>query len=334
MPRALCIAGMPRSGTSATARVLNLLGLDLGAPGALQEAHPKHNPTGYWEYRAIVALQQGMMNDLGHESFGSEPLPADWLTRSEVGRCAERLEMVIARDFAGRETWGWKDPRTCILIPMWQRILARLQTDLHFLIVVRDPRHVAASLQVLGEKPDSSKYQLAWHYYMLSALVHSRGYPRGFVSYQALLEDWRRAVGEALEAARVRLPGWESTDASSRIGDFLEPSLERSARIAGSAWAAPFVEESFELVSRFANGTASSRDDSRATQLLEEYEQYGRALVPAALAEARATIWERESEIAALRAHLDSMERSLSWRITGPARRAGGLMKRVFRSGS
>ena len=61
----VCILGMGRSGTSLTARVLNLLGVDLGPESGFVE-RSEQNVTGYWERRA-KRDGAGRLDDLGPE---------------------------------------------------------------------------------------------------------------------------------------------------------------------------------------------------------------------------------------------------------------------------
>ena len=54
-PKLVSVLGMPRSGTSAAARMLNLLGASLG--NDLAEPND-FNPTGVWEHRGIRAINE------------------------------------------------------------------------------------------------------------------------------------------------------------------------------------------------------------------------------------------------------------------------------------
>ena len=53
--RAVCVTGMHRSGTSFTAKAIQLLGASLGGPEGLMAPGPD-NPSGYWENRDIKEL--------------------------------------------------------------------------------------------------------------------------------------------------------------------------------------------------------------------------------------------------------------------------------------
>ena len=51
--KTLAVLGMHRSGTSALARCVNLIGVDWGPEGGLTEAIAHENPKGFWEHKKI-----------------------------------------------------------------------------------------------------------------------------------------------------------------------------------------------------------------------------------------------------------------------------------------
>ena len=81
--RAVLLLGMHRSGTSAIARGLGALGVYLG--NDFLDAQPE-NPTGYWEDKGIVALNERLLGALG----------LTWDNTSPVGRRAFERRRVRA----------------------------------------------------------------------------------------------------------------------------------------------------------------------------------------------------------------------------------------------
>ena len=71
----LLVVGMHRSGTSALTRVINLHGAFLGRE--LLPPAPE-NESGFWENRAIFALHERWLAELGRSWYDSRPLPPDW----------------------------------------------------------------------------------------------------------------------------------------------------------------------------------------------------------------------------------------------------------------
>ncbi len=83
--------GMHRSGTSFTARALQLLGVSLGAAGSLMAPGPD-NPAGYFENRDIKELNDAVLAHLG----GSWDQPPRSSTGGTGGTRAPCLSTVAA----------------------------------------------------------------------------------------------------------------------------------------------------------------------------------------------------------------------------------------------
>jgi hypothetical protein len=90
------------------------------------------------------------------------------------------------------------------------------------LLVLRHPDEVAASLAVRDDLPTAVSLTL-WLHHMLAAEQATRGYPRHVLSYEALLQDWRRTMAIAGKRAAIAWPTHPDTlpDHAGR----LDPSL-------------------------------------------------------------------------------------------------------------
>jgi glycosyltransferase involved in cell wall biosynthesis len=142
------ITGMHRSGTSLTASFLTTLGIHLGE--RLLPAD-RTNPRGYFEDADFVELHGRMLeeatleNDGGHRDWG-------W-TESESLDCgrfssyAPAAGALIAARVGQPGPWGWKDPRTTLLLDFWDEILDGRAL---YVLIYRFPWEVADSIQRLG----------------------------------------------------------------------------------------------------------------------------------------------------------------------------------------
>ena len=111
------VTGMHRSGTSSVARVINLLGFDLGS-GELMPALPS-NPAGHWEPLAVVQLDDAIVDQLGGDWAAPPPLEAAASMRSLASSpFGSRAREIMTGDFPG-SGWVWKDPRAALLLPFW-----------------------------------------------------------------------------------------------------------------------------------------------------------------------------------------------------------------------
>jgi len=139
----LCIAGMHRSGTSMIASLLHTCGLDLGPKKDFLPPAP-NNPEGFWESRSFLRLNDAILKELGG-SWDHPPRMdvAGWEIKPSLPHLRKRAGE-LARRFAGREPWGWKDPRNCLTLPLWRKLLPKMKV----LICVRNPLAVAESLRL------------------------------------------------------------------------------------------------------------------------------------------------------------------------------------------
>src|SRR6202008_1146188 len=107
--RRTCIAvcGMHRTGTSAVARTVNLLGADIA--GDLIEPGTD-NIRGYWESKSVVQIHEQLLEDLGSSSGDPLPLPDDWINTGFARLARERLAGLIESEFADSSLFVVKDP--------------------------------------------------------------------------------------------------------------------------------------------------------------------------------------------------------------------------------
>jgi hypothetical protein len=195
---------MHRSGTSSVARALNLLGVYLGEDSKVQH-RGTDNPEGFWEHREILDLQVKLLARLNRAWDTTAPLPVGWRESAAVRPFAEQLKRVIATDFGDHPVWGWKDPRTCLLLPLWREVLRGPQTRLVGLFVVRNPVDVANSL--IRREPIPFAQALAiWFNYCAAALSDGAGLPLAFLSYDKFLTSWEPELRRCVAALGLEWP--------------------------------------------------------------------------------------------------------------------------------
>ena len=108
------------------------------------------NPDGYFEWDAVVDLQERLLIDLQRwwpSDQGALPLPSDWrqhpATRKTYKGLLELLSSVVHQQ---RGTWAIKDPRCSRLLPLWSELCDELDIPLRLVLAVRDPAEVVTSL--------------------------------------------------------------------------------------------------------------------------------------------------------------------------------------------
>lgn len=188
----VCVLGMARSGTSLTARILNLLGVELGPAEALMRPAENNNPAGFWEHEAIADLNEEILAALSETPppylqgwRWPPPLHEGWENDRRLDLLRDKAGSILRQSFAGSEIWGWKDPRNCLTLPFWQRLVPGLR----YVICVRHPLDVAASLETRDGMSQEEAIQL-WLRYMSVAVMHTSGRRRAFVSYEGYFPGW------------------------------------------------------------------------------------------------------------------------------------------------
>jgi hypothetical protein len=225
--RALVIVGCHRSGTSAMARTLGLAGAAL--PARLMEPAPD-NPTGFWEPREISGLNDRLLGSIG----------CAWHDVAAAGRAQRRdlldtiflpqARELVHEEYADAPLIALKDPRISLLAPFWDDALLGEGFGACFVIMVRSPFEVAASLHARnGIALD--KGLLLWGTYLLAAERDTRDRPRVFVAFEDLLRDPAgalRRVGSTLDVAL-------GVAAMEEIARYLDAGLNH---FTDSGWAA------------------------------------------------------------------------------------------------
>lgn len=225
------VLGMHRSGTSALARTVALLGGHAGEPGDFP-APDDANPRGYWERRDVWRLDEDLLQALGAAWDEVGHLNPDLLlsaiSAADLSAFERRAREIVARlDAAGgtERPWVVKDPRLCLTFPLWRRVLEAPIC----VVIERSPLSVARSLAARDGFPLALGLAL-WERHIRSALAVSAGVPRLLVRYEDLIDRPRETASRLradLEALGVQ---GLSEPAKGALEAFLDPALERHPR--------------------------------------------------------------------------------------------------------
>jgi len=217
---AIFVLGMHRSGTSATTRVVNLLGVPTVAGDDLLPA-ARLNPTGFWESASLNDLNDEILRRFGGDSGKPPQLAAGWELDPRLAGLHVQAERCLHEIFPTAE-WIWKDPRNCLTLPFWRRITTARAVAL---IVYRNPLEVAASLLAHHAVPKRAALRL-WERYLRDALFHASDLPAFVVDYNDLVADPSLAAASLhrfLNHCGMRLP--PLAGASSGVASFVTDTL-------------------------------------------------------------------------------------------------------------
>ena len=343
MQRAIIVAGMHRSGTSALTRVINLLGADL--PSNLLGSNLS-NALGHWESNDLIALHDEMLRAAGSSWNGLWTLAPSWFAGAGVDTFMSRIREFVEREFPTSPLFVIKDPRIALFIPVWQRALDECGIEARVVLPFRSPLEVAASLsrraakENRGEVWPSDRGVLLWLRYVLSAERATRGCSRAFVGYDTLLDDWRGEVARLETQLAVAWPR-EPEEVAEMIEQFLSREHKNEvyrpdgAALTPNEALAMRVFRALDAAVKAPQGEVAAFDeaDDALTQAGALVAGYVEALerandatrVALATAQDDTRRWRdmAEQETAgrtAAEARVSALEASTSWKLTKPLR--------------
>ena len=212
----LFVVGMHRSGTSAVAGALSMMGG--GLPATLIPP-AEDNPKGFFESRKVVNLNDRILSAVNASwdripffLDGESPDPAD-LSKWVNETFHAEIDRVLRAEFEGvAGSVIVKDPRLCLLLPAWEASVERLGWTMSHVLVVRDAQDVAASLAKRNAMPTAHAKRL-WTKYNTAALAKL---PEGTPIIR--FEDFREDPANTL----VRCGITEAGAASDTLSEFVD----------------------------------------------------------------------------------------------------------------
>ena len=304
--QALIVLGMHRSGTSAATRVLSLLGARL--PGGMLPAD-QNNESGYWESAAVVELHDEVLASVGSSWDDVSPFPESWFRSQAAKDFQSRVVEILEREYEDSPLFVLKDPRISRFVPFWISVLKGFKAEPSFVITVRNPLEVAASLKS-REGFSLSHSLLLWLRHVLEAELQTRQSQRTVLFYEDLLSDPIQAMTKVAEDIGIHWPQ-SLHDAKAQIDAFLVQQYrhhvfeadELKAREDVSRW----VKQAYKLLRK--------ADDSndlalRFDTIREELEVADRAFGPL-LADSQLKVSELRGEIEHLSQELTARETNI-----------------------
>jgi len=248
--RVYVVAGMHRAGTSVVARALQALGVDLGAH--LMSADVRMNARGFFEDLDLVRIDDALLAACGADWKNIALLDdVDWAADAYAA-CAGQARALLEARLPAAGAYGCKDPRIPRLLPFWQRQFAAAGVVDHYVIAIRHPLSVVASLTA-RDQLDRRRSVWLWLIHLVCAMRYTAGRPRVVVDYDRVLA----APDAELERMRtaLSLPPAPAAAIASFARDFLSQGLRHAEH--GSADLAtgdlpPAVIEAWDLASAMA----------------------------------------------------------------------------------
>lgn len=351
------VVGAHRSGTSAVTGALGALGLAVPIVTDRMvwlESNPEH-----WESLSLSLHNEELLNRMGGSWDAPPDLPAGWEDGPEIRDVADPTPLVAA-SFPDQGPFVWKDPRVCLLLPYWRRLLAG---PIAAVLVWREPMAVARSLRQRDRMPLTNGLAI-WTRYNRAALEGLAGIDTYVVDYESIIEG-PGAFVDAVAGWLGSLPqfephadGWdrddavasidaglrhqESADSEETTGLLIDEQAQLVDRLAATRGGyRPLGPASASVESPWSAGVIAQRAElhrlnadleSRSLELVarnQELQATGAELAAtrAELSATRENLAQANQDLAETRERLDraiqiieNMQASTSWRVTRPVR--------------
>ena len=220
--RIFVILGMHRSGTNALCRSLLSMGVNLGSN--LNPAD-EQNPKGFWEHLNFLLFNENLLatRRMTWHSLSFDPSEStQFIQQPELIDQARDLVQIKIKQ-SENQLFGFKDPRTTLLMSFWQKVFHGESYSVSYLLAYRNPLSVAQSLKKRdGFEP--TKLYLLWLLHVIPCLLHTAGTQRVLVNYVDLLEDPVRIVSGISKQFELSLEALLQAYAT----DFLDKELRHT----------------------------------------------------------------------------------------------------------
>lgn len=187
----LVILGMHRSGTSLTTNWLQQCGLNIGNQ---LEGKKISNPDGHFEDLDFLNLHEEILTSKEVPYHGTEN-PNDFIISNEQEQ--KIIQLVENKNIA--KEWGWKDPRTCLFLNVYRRIIP----EANYLTILRPYTEIIDSLLRRKYTPIEKKIEkrklgkLKLQKYKLS--VQKKGLPHSIDYYENAVINYYTSLTQHLE---------------------------------------------------------------------------------------------------------------------------------------
>ncbi|WP_129586373.1 hypothetical protein [Sphingomonas montana] len=238
-------------------RILSLVGAAL--PTKMIPAG-RGNVTGHWEPEGIAGYNDLILQEMDsgwNDPFGPRRRHDRPLA---VGGYIDRARALVRTEYGDAPLIVVKEPRVARLTEIWQTALEQEGFEVSYLIMVRPPAAVAASLRE-RDGIDRNKALLLWTSYMLESERATRTMRRHFVKYDDLLRDPESVLDDVEEKLGFQFPR-RSWKASDDIATFVDPTLNHHDARAKTALPSAFapVTRLYEYMATAATGILPNED--------------------------------------------------------------------------
>lgn len=302
------VLGMHRSGTSLCSHILSALGVDMSDD---IDVNPS-NAGGHWERREIVEFHDRILSLFNRDysgHFHDFALPVAWWADPRVARIRREIVAFLEQRM-GEGYFGFKDPRTVRLMPVWHQIFNELRLAPKIVLCLRNPAQIGRSLDARdGLDPEIGEYR--WLVHMMDFYRYTSKYDFCTIEY----ESWFNNPTVNIERLQKFLDlSWQQSesDLALLLSDIVDPTARHDDANRREA-SQPLVRTLYKLAGR--DGEDQARDQiAHFVSQFVSFQQLQRPLLRTFedVAKTAAKFPETEKEAAALRAAVSERDAGIA----------------------
>jgi hypothetical protein len=317
----ILVTGAHRSGTSALTRTLNIAGATL--PRQLLDPVIGVNDRGFWESSVFTSIHDHILNVAGTSWHNVTGIEEDWHSSKDSAFFEDRLFDAFTMEYGRGDLLLLKDPRICLLIPLWKKAAVKLNLLPKFVIPLRHPIEVAMSLEKRDGIPHIHGLAL-WLRYNLIAELETRNSTRVIVNYEDLLSDWKNVLTHIGQKLEINWP-LDLDEVSIEINSFLSEDLRhyRQSDIGLHTIVHQLVSRAYSAFILLAHGDHSAYSELDAVRI--EFDSLGFLLKQINLSSDNLAYNIERQRNFVLVSELNRIKQSRLWRIHSRLSRLIGL---------
>jgi hypothetical protein len=264
------VLGMHRSGTSLCTHVLSAMGIDM----ADDVGEGPSNTRGHWERWEIVDLHDRILELLNRSCYGpfhDFSLPEAWWADPRVFQIKQEIVAFLEKRMR-RALFGFKDPRTARLMPLWHQISNDLNLAPKVVLCLRNPAQVARSLNARdGVILAHGEYR--WLVHMTDVFRYTGPLDVCVVEYETWFEDFSINVNRLRRFLGFQRKG-RTPYLDTALCGIIDPAL-RHDDPAHCQPGHPLVRSLYEVIRRLGQGDSGPQIDEILSRF-SDFEQLER----------------------------------------------------------
>lgn len=319
--KVVCILGMHRSGTSMVTRLLNICGLYLGEADEMMPAFKDNNEKGFWEHLDFYRINEEILQLFGGESTEKMPkFSKDWQNFPLLNDLELRAKVLIKKMNSRANIWGIKDPRFCLTLPFWKKLLP----NMIFVIPVRNCFNVANSLKKRDGYAISRGVSL-WTEHFFDIIQNTEGEKRILTLYDEYFIDWKKELGRLVNFIDEEKINFSTEKKRKEAEEFIDSSLRHNQNngkmeleknyqnIAGQESLCKHALQDFKSNIIFlANDLEDkNQENARLNQSIEKKEQEIQSKEQENV-DLKSSLENKEGEITGLKSSLDNKDQEIA----------------------